>query len=160
MNTQTQKAPELRVQTWLNTESPLSLEKLQGNVVAIFSFQMLCPGCVQHSLPQAKQVHSLFNQANVVVIGLHTVFEHHTANTEEVLKAFMHENRIKFPVGIDMPSDGSSPFPATMSIYQMRGTPTLILIDKQGYLRKHKFGHESDLLLGAELMKLMEEEVT
>jgi len=151
------RPPELVVQSWLNTDGSLSLEALRGKVVAVFAFQMLCPGCVQNSLPQARSVHALFNQDDVTVIGLHTVFEHHKANTEEVLKAFMHENRITFPVGIDMPSDDSTPFPQTMKAYQMQGTPTLILVDRQGYLRKHKLGHENDLVLGAELMKLVED---
>ena len=151
------KPPELIVQTWLNTESALSLEALRGKVVALFAFQLLCPGCVQHSIPQANRVHSTFSQNDVAVIGLHAVFEHHAAMTEVTLKAFMHENRIAFPVGIDMPSRDASPFPHTMSAYQMQGTPTLLLIDKQGYLRKHKFGHEHDLVLGAELTKLLEE---
>ncbi len=149
--------PELNVQTWLNTENALSLETLRGKVVAVFAFQMLCPGCVQHSLPQANRVHALFNREDVTVIGLHTVFEHHKANTEEMLKAFMHENRITFPIGIDMPSVDGSPFPQTMSAYRMQGTPTLLLIDKQGYLRKHHFGHEQDLVLGTELASLIAE---
>ncbi|MEZ5492083.1 MAG: redoxin family protein [Gammaproteobacteria bacterium] len=154
--TELTKPPELSVQTWLNTDNELSLDALRGKVVAIFAFQMLCPGCVQYSIPQASRVHALFSQDDVAVIGLHTVFEHHEANTVIMLEAFLQENRIEFPVGIDMPSDDSNPFPQTMSAYQMRGTPTLILVDRQGYLRKHKFGHENDLVIGAELMKLID----
>lgn len=152
-----ERPPELEVKAWLNTESALSLEALRGKVVAIFAFQMLCPGCVQKSLPQANRVRAVFKSSDVEVIGLHTVFEHHKANSEETLKAFMHENRITFPVGIDMPSDDNSPIPKTMKSYQMQGTPTLILLDRKGYLRKHKFGHEDDLQLGAELMSLVNE---
>lgn len=158
MNTTLVKALELQVQSWLNTDTPLSLEELRGKVVAIFAFQMLCPGCVQNSLPQASRVHALFKD-DVVVIGLHTVFEHHKANSRETLKAFMHENRIEFPVGVDKPSDGNNPLPKTMWAYQMQGTPTLILVDRQGHLRKHKFGHENDLVLGAELMELIKEKI-
>ncbi len=66
--------PELEVYTWLNTNTPLSLEELKGNIVAIFAFQMLCPGCVENSIPQARRVHSLFTNYGVKVIGLHTVF--------------------------------------------------------------------------------------
>lgn len=156
MNDQHQIAPDLCVQTWLNTYKGLSLEKLRDQVIAIFAFQMLCPACVQYSLPQAKRAHALFGQ-EVAIIGLHTVFEHHNANTREILEAFLHENGISFPVGIDMPSKESTSLPQTMAAYEMSGTPTLILIDKQGRLRKHRFGHESDLVLGAELMKLVNE---
>ena len=152
------QASELDVQKWLNTETEISLELLKGKVVAIFAFQMLCPGCVEHSIPQARLVYEMFSKDDLVVIGLHTVFEHHQAMTEISLKAFLHEYKIVFPVGIDAPSENDGdPIPKTMQKYGMRGTPTLILIDRKGYLRKHKMGLEHDLQLGAELMALIDE---
>ena len=39
----------------------------------------------------------------------------------------------------------------------MRETSTLLLIDRQGSLRKHKVGHEDDLILEAEVMSLINE---
>lgn len=152
------QASEFEIQKWLNIDEDFSLEKLKGKVVAIFAFQMLCPGCVEHSIPQARMVYKIFSKDDLVVIGLHSVFEHHQAMAEISLKAFLHEYKIEFPVGIDAPSDkDSDPIPKTMRKYGMSGTPTLILIDRQGYLRKHKMGHEHDLLLGAELMALIQE---
>jgi len=50
-----------------------------------------------------------------------------------------------------------NPIPQTMREYQTGGTPSLLLIDRQGNLRKHKMGHEDDLVLGAELMSLLNE---
>ena len=44
------------------------------------AFQMLCPGCVSHGLPQAKRIQHTFGDA-VTVLGLHCVFEHHAAMT-------------------------------------------------------------------------------
>ena len=148
-------APELQTTDWLNTDQPVSLEALRGRVVLIEAFQMLCPGCVSHGLPQAMRVHRLFNRDDVAVIGLHTVFEHHGAQGSRVaLAAFLHEYKIDFPVGIDAPSDNDG-LPKTMARYGMRGTPTLMLVDRQGRLRKHKFGLEDDLVLGAEIMSLI-----
>jgi len=37
----------------------------------------------------------------------------------------------------------------------MRGTPTTVLIDAQGRLRRQVFGAHDDLLLGAELQTLL-----
>ena len=89
------------------------------------------------------------------MIGLHTVFEHHGAQgSREALSAFLHEYKIAFPVGIDVPSDRGG-LPRTMARYGMRGTPTLILVDRRGRLRKQKFGWEDDLILGAEIMSLV-----
>ena len=152
------QAPELIVQKWLNSDSDISLAKLHGKVVVIFAFQMLCPGCVLNSIPQARQVNALFKDFDVTVLGLHCVFEHHDAMTEVSLKAFLHEYQITFPVGIDMPSlNPAQAMPETMSLYQMGGTPSLIMVDQQGRLRKHKMGHEQDLIVGAEIMNLVKE---
>lgn len=149
------KAKGLQVQTWLNTDNRILLSDLHGKVIVVVAFQMLCPGCVSYALPQAKKVSTLFRREDVVVLGLHTVFEHHEANSKQTLEAFLHENRITFPVGIDMPADDNSRFPKTMKTYHMEGTPTLLLIDKKGNLRKQKLGHLDDVVLGAEIMSLM-----
>jgi len=150
-------APELDVTTWLNTDDPITLASLQGRVVLIEAFQMLCPGCVSHSLPQAKRVAAYFRPSDVVVLGLHTVFEHKEAQgTEAALKAFLHEYRIGFPVGIDRQM-GKYQLPSTMSTYQMEGTPTMILIDAEGLVRRQVFGREEDLILGAQISELVAE---
>ena len=148
-------APELETADWLNVDEPVSLGALRGRVVLIEAFQMLCPGCVSHGLPQALRVHRTFGREDVAVIGLHTVFEHHDAQgSRAALAAFVHEYRIDFPVGIDAPSGGGG-LPKTMARYGMKGTPTLILVDRRGRLRKQKFGFEDDLVLGAEIMSLI-----
>lgn len=151
------QAPELEVTHWFNTDKPLVLADLRGRVVAIEAFQMLCPGCVSHGLPQAKRIVDTFRPDEVAVIGLHTVFEHHKAQgTPEALEAFLHEYRIDFPVGIDVQGNGG--LPKTMAAYGMRGTPSLLLIDRMGKLRSHRFGAVEDMLVGAEIMALLREE--
>ena len=155
-----QLAKPLETVDWLNSQFPISLQNLRGKVVLLKAFQMLCPGCVSNALPQAMRVRQLFSEEDVAVIGLHTVFEHHTAQgTKAALEAFLHEYRITFPVGIDTPSD-QGPLPKTMAAYQMRGTPTSILIDRSGFVRKHKFGAEQDMVLGAEIMSLLREQTS
>lgn len=74
-------APELQTQQWFNAREPVALGALRGKIVVIEAFQMLCPGCVSHGLPQATRIHDTFDAADVVVLGLHTVFEHHAAMT-------------------------------------------------------------------------------
>jgi len=149
-------APEWRTTQWFNAPAPLSLTQLRGRVVFVTAFQMLCPGCVSQGLPQALRVREAFGKDDVAVVGLHTVFEHHEAMTPVSLEAFLHEYRIGFPVGVDAP-DTAGGAPATMRAYAMRGTPTTLLIDREGRLRRHAFGHLPDLQLGAELMALVGE---
>lgn len=151
-------APDLVVETWLNSSENLTLASLQGKVVIVTAFQMLCPGCVEFLIPQAKRIDAIFSKSDVCVIGLHTVFENHSAMPEESLKAFLKEYDVSFPVAIDRPSGSDrDPLPTTMRNYNMRGTPTLIMIDRQGRLRKQQFGHEQDMIVGAEIMSLLRE---
>ncbi|ACI91398.1 thiol-disulfide isomerase and thioredoxins [Afipia carboxidovorans OM5] len=150
------QAPELAISQWFNTDTPLTLAQLRGRVVVLHAFQMLCPGCVQGGIPQAQRIANLFSPDKVAVIGLHTVFEHHDAMTPVALKAFLHEYRITFPVGVDVPGE-CTPIPQTMAAYGMQGTPTLILIDRAGRIRKHGFGAEDDLRVGADIALLTAE---
>lgn len=151
-------APEWRIERWLNTPAPLTLAALRGRVVFAVAFQMLCPGCVSEGLPQAQRARAVFAGDDLAVVGLHTVFEHREAQgTPAALKAFLHEYRIGFPVGIDA-HDATSPLPLTMQAYDMRGTPTTLLIDRRGYLRLHEFGHLDDIRLGAVIATLIAEQ--
>ena len=136
-------APELMTSQWFNTKSPLTLSGLRGRVVVIEAFQMLCPGCVSHGLPQAQQIHDLFPRDKVAVLGLHTVFEHHAAMTPVSLAAFIHEYRLSFPIAVDQA--GAGEIPRTMEAYALRGTPSLIIIDQMGRLRAKHFGPATDM---------------
>ncbi|MBL1293872.1 MAG: redoxin domain-containing protein [Thiotrichales bacterium] len=148
------QAPEWSVSQWFNTATPITLEQLRGKVVVLHAFQMLCPGCVSHGIPQAQKLYDYFSKDDVTVIGMHTVFEHHDAMTPTSLEAFLYEYRVKFPVGVDRANDGGGT-PVTMARYQMRGTPTLILIDRDGMLRANYFGRPEDLQVGAEVSALV-----
>lgn len=149
-------APEFEVSAWVGAAGPVSLAALRGKVVAVYAFQMLCPSCVSHGIPQARQIQRTFAREDVQVLGLHTVFEHHAAMGRGALEAFIHEYRIDFPVGIDQPS-ASGPVPLTMERYQLRGTPTLLLFDRHGVLRHALLGVVDDMRAGALIAALVAE---
>lgn len=149
------QAPDLEVSQWFNTTSPIQLSALRGQVVVMHAFQMLCPGCVQQAIPQLKRVHEQHQKSRLRVLALHTVFEHHNVMGPEALEVFIHENKLSFPIGVDRP--GSGAIPVTMERYQMRGTPTLILLDKAGRQRFHHFGSVDDLVLGTAIGQLLAE---
>ncbi len=148
-------APPWKTTRWLNTTADLSLESLRGNVIFLHAFQMLCPGCVSQAIPQAQRVANVFRGTKLAVVGLHTVFEHHSAMQEASLRAFLHEYKVEFPVAIDHPGSDGDPIPQTMRAYGMQGTPTAVLIDHQGHIRSITFGVHDDLVLGAEIATLL-----
>ncbi len=149
-------APEWSVHHWYNSDHPIALSALRGRVVVLGAFQVLCPQSVAFGVPQIRRIYETFEPKDVAVIGLHATFEHHTAITRAVVEAFIHEYRLKFPVAVDAPG-ASGPIPLTMERYRMRGTPSLVLIDRDGVIRKHAFGPVDDMRIGAEIGALAAE---
>lgn len=149
-------APSLQVSQWLASDSAITLADLRGRVVVIHAFQMLCPGCVAHGVPQAIRIHHTFSRDDLVVLGLHTVFEHHAVMGPDALRVFLHEYRVPFPVGVDMAAAGDG-IPLTMQSYGLQGTPSLLVIDRDGVLRLNHFGQIDDMVVGALLGQLVGE---
>ncbi|HUR07325.1 MAG TPA: redoxin domain-containing protein [Nonomuraea sp.] len=146
-------APPWATTEWFNSD-PLALTDLSGRVIVLEAFQMLCPGCVSHGLPLAARLAQTFGD-ELAVIGLQTVFEHHEAMTPISLKAFLHEYRIGFPIGVDAHL-GDDPTPVTFARYGMRGTPSMVLIDRDGYVRGHHFGVVDDMVVAAAVTRLLD----
>ena len=146
--------PDFDVDQWLNSDTPLSLADFRGRTLYVLAFQLLCPGCVQEAIPQARKIADYFDPKEVAVVGIHTVFEHHEAQgRRDVLAAFLHENRIRFPVAMDRAGAGSTP--ATFRAYGMQGTPTSLIFDRQGRLAMQHFGHADELALGSAITRIM-----
>lgn len=148
-------APPLVVERWFNTDESITLESLRGRIVVLHAFQMLCPGCVANAIPQARKLNEIARSIDgLVVLGIHTVFEHHAAMTPVSLEAFLHEYKIAFPVAVDRPSS-DGPIPQTMAAYGFRGTPSTVIVDREGRIARHSFGAEDDLALGLILGNLL-----
>ena len=111
-------------------------------------------GRTETRVPQAQRLHERFDAADLRVIGLHSVFEHHPAMGYAPLNAFVHEFRVGFPIAVD-PHEIGDPLPVTMRRFAMRGTPTLVLIDCTGMVREHFFGQVDDLVEGVAIGRLL-----
>lgn len=147
---ETRLAPEIAASIWFNTPHPLTLAGLRGRPVFLHAFQLLCPGCVSEAIPQVQRIERVFAGSDLQVIGIHTVFEHHAAMTPVTLQAFLHEYRLKSPVAVDLAEDGSD-IPVTMRRFGLRGTPSSILIGRDGSILNHAFGVEDDIAVGARI---------
>ena len=150
------EAPPIQAASWFNVTDPPTLEALRGRVVVLYAFQMLCPGCHQHATPQTQRVHESFSRKDVAVIGLHSVFEDHEAQSPERLAAYLRDERLTFPVAVDAPA-ADNDIPLTMQALQLDGTPTTLLLDRQGRIRLKRFGYLTDLELGAAIGRLLAE---
>ena len=145
-----QNPPELAASTWLNAPEPRPLKSLKGKVVVLTAFQTHCPGSLKHGLPQAERVAQGFTDDEVAVIGLNVAFEEPEAQTADMLEAFCAAQGLSFAVAKDTINGGD--IPKTMAAYEIQGTPTTLIFDRQGRLRRHYLGRIDDIRLAAEIM--------
>ena len=149
------KVEDIETLKWLNVSEGYKVPP--NKVVAVHAFQMLCPGCVMHGVPQANKLSQIFNSDLVQVLGLHTVFEHHEAMQEPSLRAFLHEFRVRFPVGIDVPQTDDR-IPRSMRKFSLQGTPSWLLFNRKGELAAHLFGQVEDLVVASMITQLVYED--
>jgi hypothetical protein len=203
-----QKAPLFSVSDWVQGE-PTNFDQLTGNVVLVEVFQVNCPGCFLHALPQAIDFHQCYLYKGLIVLGIATAFEDFDKNTlgnlrklashgevigetfhllsqQGVLKDWRLPYQIPFPLAMDklvkrdsqvsqdeiiafiyerIPDFDQQPdvhrekviaqvraymeklqyHAQTFEMYNLKGTPSHILVDKQGLLRECAFGSHPDL---------------
>ena len=213
------KAPNLAVSEWVQGK-PTNIDKERGNVVLVEVFQVNCPGCFTYGIPQAIDMHRMYYNQGLRVLGLATAFEDFDKNTLDNLKLLLNTGevigetrkalaeygdlqpgntlryKIPFPVGMDLltkfgpltdskvmdfiesnlpnfrsyaEKDRESMYARvkqylnlkqfsakTFEDYGLRGTPSAILIDKNGILRQTTFGSNGFMLEGA-VKKLLNE---
>ena len=210
------KAIDLDVEEWLGGPSTNISNEL-GRPILIKVFQVNCPGCFTHGIPETLEVREKFIDSPLLVWGLATAFEDFHFNTFENLKKLIDSGEvvgetlealstrgllnnncldysIPFPVAWDkvvphhsedylldaqefikkdFPQFDTFPtknqklilkqvmdylknkkFEAkTFEAYQLQGTPSTLLIDKNGVLRGKWFG--SGYGLAQEVEKLL-----
>ncbi len=145
--------PELSIAAWFNADPATTLASLKGKVIVLAAFQQHCAGSLKHGLPQAARIAATFSDDEVVVIGLNTPFENPETQDRAALEAFVAEHELPFPVALDK-AGAEGNLPETMEAFEIQGTPTVLLFDRQGRLRRHYLGQVDDLRLGAEVMAL------
>lgn len=204
-----QKAPNFGVSEWVQG-MPTNFDQERDHIVLLEVFQVNCPGCFMHAIPEAVQVYHKYAGEGVRVIGLATAFEDFELNTVENLRMLAetgevvgetkrmlaaygqlaegsrYRHKIPFPLAMDkltrmegkagldqimqiirpqVPDFESQPPDYQQSIIQrvrdylktkeysaetfekfgLRGTPSTILVDRQGVLCHVSFGQSGHL---------------
>lgn len=203
-----QKAPLFLVSDWVQGE-PTNFDRLTGKVVLLEVFQVNCPGCFLHALPQAIDLHQRYSDKGLTVLGIATAFEDFDKNTLENLLRLVKKQEVigetfnsldQHGILVDGRLPFSIPFPLTMDklvkraagvnadeitafieehlpnfgqqakdyqenitqqvrdylqkldyhaqtfeLFNLKGTPSQILVDKKGILRDCTFGSNPGL---------------
>jgi thiol-disulfide isomerase/thioredoxin len=119
------KAPNLEVSDWVQGK-PTNIDKEKGNVVLVEIFQVNCPGCFLHGIPEAIDIHKKYKDKGLTVLAVATAFEDFDKNNLQNLEKLVTTGevvgetyralaqygqlkdgnklpyKIPFPVGMDM----------------------------------------------------------
>ena len=88
-----QKVPNLGVSEWVQG-APTNFDQEKDRVVLAEVFQVNCPGCFMHAIPEAISIYSKYKDDGVRVLGLATAFEDFDKNTLENLKMLADTGRV------------------------------------------------------------------
>lgn len=136
-------APPLVVQKWFNSE-PISLDNLRGKVVLLQIGIHI--GHYSAFADQMRAALAKYGDKGLAVIAVHQdlIVGWPGTVTEEQVAAYLTAQKITWPVALDAPSskvpadvprDRVVGNGATYSVYDVKATPALYLVDKKGILR-------------------------
>ena len=134
-------APAWDIDEWINSD-PGTVSSNLNSVIVIDFFQLWCPACNAFTGPLMQQWQNRFSDeiasGDLLLVKIHTVFEGHSYQTVKRLKGYLQEKHITLPVGVDRHENDY--LPETKKRYQTRGTPEIVMIDRQGMIRFQRFG--------------------
>ena len=203
-----EKAPNLKLGKWVQGMDT-NLDKEGDNVKLVEVFQVNCPGCFMHSIPEIINIYNNHKSDGLSVFGVATAFEDYDKNTLENLEMLLTTGevvgdtkqalaqygqlddgklqfKIPYPVAMDsLVKEGGEPSKEKMSafiknqipnfesqpedyknqiyervkqyykskeysaetfeMYSLQGTPSTILVDRNGILRDVSFGQNTNL---------------
>jgi thiol-disulfide isomerase/thioredoxin len=88
-----QKAPNFEVSDWVQG-APTNIDQEKDHIVLVEVFQVNCPGCFMHSLPEAVEIYNKYKDDGVRVIGIATAFEDFDKNNLENLKMLAETGQV------------------------------------------------------------------
>ena len=119
------RAPDFKgADDWLNTDRPISIKELRGQVVLLDFWTYCCINCI-HIFPDLKYLEDKYKDQPFVVVGVHSGKFDQEKDAQHIRNAILRHN-IAHPVAVDSEHD-------IWNAYGVRGWPTLVLIDPEGY---------------------------
>jgi len=88
-----QKAPNFDVSDWVQG-APTNIDQEKDHIVLVEVFQVNCPGCFMHALPEAIQIYNKYKDDGVRVIGIATAFEDFDKNNLDNLKMLAETGQV------------------------------------------------------------------
>jgi thiol-disulfide isomerase/thioredoxin len=133
---------------WLNTDKPLSIKDLRGQVVVLDFWTYCCVNCM-HVLPILRDLEERHANDPLVVIGVHSAKFEGEKDADRVLAA-MRRYGVAHPVVVDSEM-------RIWSAYSVRSWPTLVVIRPDGTLAAVAPGEPDPSMLESFVQKQLDE---
>ncbi|WP_299292861.1 peroxiredoxin [Nitrosopumilus sp.] len=88
-----EKAPNFGVSEWVQG-APTNFDQEKDKIVILEVFQVNCPGCFMHALPEAVNIYNKYKDEGVRVLGIATAFEDFDKNTLDNLKMLVETGEV------------------------------------------------------------------
>ncbi|MDH3361477.1 MAG: redoxin domain-containing protein [Nitrosopumilus sp.] len=88
-----EKAPNFGVSEWVQG-APTNFEQEKDHIVLVEVFQVNCPGCFMHAIPEAINIYNKYKDEGVRVLGIATAFEDFDKNTLDNLKMLVETGEV------------------------------------------------------------------
>ena len=88
-----EKAPNFGVSEWVQG-APTNFDQESDHIVLLEVFQVNCPGCFMHAIPEAINIYNKYKDDGVRVLGLATAFEDFDKNTLDNLKMLVQTGKV------------------------------------------------------------------
>jgi len=88
-----EKAPNFGVSEWVQGV-PTNFDQEKDHIVLVEVFQVNCPGCFMHAIPEAINIYNKYKDEGVRVLGIATAFEDFDKNTLENLKMLVETGEV------------------------------------------------------------------
>lgn len=148
------KAPEFKVDTWIN-KPKVNLPELAGKVTVVHFYAFGCGNCIR-TLPYYNKWLNRFPPGVFQIIGIHRPETQQERDIDKV-KEKAAQAGIEYPVAIDNES-------LVWDAWANSVWPSIYLLDKNGYVRYWWYGElnwqgaESEKYLRSKIQELIEEE--
>jgi len=88
-----EKAPNFGVSEWVQGV-PTNFDQEKDHIVLVEVFQVNCPGCFMHAIPEAINIYNKYKDEGVRVLGIATAFEDFDKNTLDNLKKLVETGEV------------------------------------------------------------------
>ena len=88
-----EKAPNFGVSEWVQG-APTNFDQEKDHIVLVEVFQVNCPGCFMHAIPEAINIYNKYKDEGVRVLGIATAFEDFDKNTLGNLKMLVETGEV------------------------------------------------------------------